>query len=194
MEERLSKYSHRTNDAEKYEEFLQSKADVDKLTRGFYKEKWRNWKFCKRKSSEMKLVNRIKHAYGPDCTVYYGDWSRTDQMSGCDPSPVKGMRSLISKHLSEISGRIQDVEDVQHLPRGPLPLQDQGRKALLLQALLQFREVLSWSRKGETLHGQGPERRSKHPSGREVKRQTGTSKRGDQSRERRGTCRCRSNI
>ena len=78
-------------------------AVVDKRTALFYRMvKWRNWKFrmyCQRKASESQLINRIKQNYGANCTIYYDDWSRRDQMKGCSPSSVNGMYLLISRNL-----------------------------------------------------------------------------------------------
>ena len=103
LERELSDHCHNTNDASKYSEYLKCKAGCDKRTEEFYMlKKWRNWKFrlyTHRKSSENRLINRIANFYGPDCTLLYGDWSRTDQMKGCASSSVKGMWTLLSKHF-----------------------------------------------------------------------------------------------
>lgn len=42
----------------------------------YHKEKWTFRMHCRHKSSEAR--------YGEDCTVHYGDWSRREQMKGCD--------------------------------------------------------------------------------------------------------------
>lgn len=58
--------------------------------------------FCRRRSSEARFLNRVEAMYGADCTVYYGDWSRTDQMKGCDPSPVTGTKKLFLKRFPNV--------------------------------------------------------------------------------------------
>ena len=71
-ERELSQHCYKTNDSEKYREYLKCKAQE----REFYVlKKWRNWKFrlySQRKSSQI----RIADVYGANCTIYYGgDWS-----------------------------------------------------------------------------------------------------------------------
>ena len=99
----MSSFSWRTNDSDKYYEYLMAKVRVDRLTRDFYREsRWRNWKFrmfCNRRSSEDRLLNRIAETYGDTCKIYYGNWSRNDQMPGCHPSPNKGIRTLLAKRF-----------------------------------------------------------------------------------------------
>ena len=56
--------------------------------------------FCRRKSSKSRLLDRIALSYGEDCVIYFGDWSRSDQMRGCDPTPAKGMRDLVRKRFT----------------------------------------------------------------------------------------------
>lgn len=93
MESELSSVSWRTNDFVKYMDYLQR---ADRMTRRFYRlEKWRGWKFqmYRMRRSEDRLLNRIAKTYGEECTMYYGNWSRRGQMTGCDPSPVKGIRA-----------------------------------------------------------------------------------------------------
>ena len=98
--------SWRMNDPGKYLEYLLEKAHVDALTRDFYREeKWRSWKFrlfCNRKSSEDRFLDRVERFYGRDCTLYYGDWLRSNQMRGCAPSPTVGMRKILSKKFGII--------------------------------------------------------------------------------------------
>lgn len=56
IESVLSLHSWRTNDLNKYTEYLQAKAEVNRLTLDFYRlQKWRGWMFrlfCKKRSSE----------------------------------------------------------------------------------------------------------------------------------------------
>lgn len=73
--------------------------ETEELTREFYQQKkWRGWKlrlYGRRKGSEDKLLNRVESNFGKDCVIYYGNWNRIDQMKGCDPSPVIGIKKEI---------------------------------------------------------------------------------------------------
>ncbi len=99
-EAQLSKLSHRTSSPDLFMEYLKAKAVTDAQTSKFYlKKKWRGWKFrlfCRRKSSEDR---RVEQKFGRDSVIIYGDWSRKDQMRGCDPSPTIRVKKLISKRF-----------------------------------------------------------------------------------------------
>ena len=88
--------SHKTVNWEAYHEYLITKREVDILTNPFYlQERWRAWKFrlyCKCRSSENRFFNRLEKTFGPDCKLYYGDWSSSFQQKGCTPVPNKGIR------------------------------------------------------------------------------------------------------
>ena len=53
-----------------------------------------------RKSSEDRFLDRVAMVYGKDCKIFYGDWSRADQMAGCIPSPTVGLRKSIHKRFN----------------------------------------------------------------------------------------------
>ena len=55
-----------------------------------------------RNSSEACFLNRVKATYGLDCVIYYGNWSRKDQMKGCEPSPIVGLKKALRKRFSVI--------------------------------------------------------------------------------------------
>lgn len=46
--------------------------------------------------------------YGPDCEIFYRDWSSKDQMPGCDPSPTVGLKKALRE-------RFEVVEVDEHL-------------------------------------------------------------------------------
>ncbi len=100
----------RTNDHEGFLTYLKEKREFDRKAGEFYRqEKWRSWRFrifVNRKKSEDGFLNRIESTYGKDATIYYGDWSRKDQMKGCDPSPTVGLRKLLKK-----SSRVVEVDE-----------------------------------------------------------------------------------
>ena len=69
----------------------------------YYNPRWRGWKlriYCKRKSSEDRLLNRLGCRLHPPC---WGDWSRKGNgpvsLKGCDPSPTSGIRKLMSRRF-----------------------------------------------------------------------------------------------
>ena len=47
-------------------------------------------------------MNKVEEKYGSDCLIFYGHWSRKDQMKGCNPSPVVGLKKLISKRFKTV--------------------------------------------------------------------------------------------
>ena len=106
----LSQHSHRTNDPEKFFAYLEAKKRFDEKTRDFYRrERWRNMRFrifSRRKGSQDRFLDRVASTYGPECYVYYGDWSRRDQMAGCDPSPTIGLRKALRKRFN-----VTDVDE-----------------------------------------------------------------------------------
>ena len=109
LETKLSLHSRRTNDPDEFWRYLEAKkAFDDSAARGFYERlTWRNWKlrtFAARKSSEDRFLDRVASTYGSECTIFYGDWSRKDQMPGCEPSPVVGLRKAMRKrfHVNDV--------------------------------------------------------------------------------------------
>lgn len=59
-----------------------------------------------KRSSKDRLLDKIGDTYGEECILYFGDWSRSDQVKGCTPSPTKGIRKLVSKRFLVV-----DVDD-----------------------------------------------------------------------------------
>ena len=83
--------------------YLEAKWLHDKRTAFFYKQDGEGGSL---KRSEQTFCNRVAKTYGEDCTLFYGDWSRQDQMKGCTPSPVVGMKKLLSKRFM-----VKDVDE-----------------------------------------------------------------------------------
>ena len=103
-ETKLSKLSHRTCDFLQYADYLKVKAEIDALTRDFYlQKKWRGWKFRIFARSEDKMLNRVEEKFGSDYVIFYRDWSRNEQMKGCDLSPVVEMKKAISKKFRVVN-------------------------------------------------------------------------------------------
>ena len=91
LETELSLYSGRTNNFEEFCSYLEAKKAFDESrAKEFYQIlTWRNWKlriYSARKSSEDRFLDRVAKTYGSKCSIYYGDWSRADQMAGCEGS------------------------------------------------------------------------------------------------------------
>ena len=65
------------------------------------KMKWRHFVYTQR--SEDTFIGRMRHLYGDDALVAYGNWSRTTQMRHFVPTKGVGMRRLISRHFETVS-------------------------------------------------------------------------------------------
>ncbi|XRB07816.1 OrfB_Zn_ribbon domain-containing protein [Pycnococcus provasolii] len=63
--------------------------------------KWRHFVYTQR--SEDTFIGRMRHLYGDDALVAYGNWSRTTQMRHFVPTKGVGMRRLISRHFETVS-------------------------------------------------------------------------------------------
>ena len=75
---------------------------TNELTIPFYQQvKWRTYHH--RKSSMDKFTNRIEEVYRKHRTIFYGDWSSSNQQKGCKPSPTVKLRKLISRRLETVS-------------------------------------------------------------------------------------------
>lgn len=103
MDAKLSLHSRYTNDHAEFSAYLYALREHDENTREFYsQDRWRGWRFriyCNRKKSEDLFLAKTARTYGASCCIHYGDWSRRDQMKGCDPSPTVGLRKLISRRF-----------------------------------------------------------------------------------------------
>ena len=79
-------HSSTTYDKEAFMEYLEKKREVNKSAAGaFYaRECWRNWRLrmhASSKSSSDHFLNKVATTYGPECRIFYGNWSRKDQMN-----------------------------------------------------------------------------------------------------------------
>lgn len=87
-----------------YTQFIDQKNRVNILVKSFYeRELFRKLgyrRYIKTKQSEQNLMNTILHTYltdqeiddGKKIVIFHGDYSRTDQMKGCVPSPNIGLK------------------------------------------------------------------------------------------------------
>ena len=103
METPLSK----TVDVDAFKEYVRAKNTLNAELCDFYglvvhrKMKWRKFVYTQR--SEDRFLGRMRHLYGDDALVAYGDWSRTTQMRHFVPTKGVGMRRLISRHFETVS-------------------------------------------------------------------------------------------
>ena len=101
LETELSLQTCRTTNKADFLSYIAAKRACDEQMRSFYRQpKWRRWKFrifCRRKTSEARFLHIVADTYGPDCTVYLGDWCRRDQMKGCAPSPTVGLKKMLRR-------------------------------------------------------------------------------------------------
>jgi hypothetical protein len=122
-EAKLSALSSRTLSSAGYKAYLQMSKEVDPELRAFYErpskkmEKMRYRRFCKPARSDAKLVEEIKEKFLTEAqreelrtitdekerrdkvVIVFGNWSHSTQMSGCRPSPGKGLRRMLNKHF-----------------------------------------------------------------------------------------------
>ena len=106
----LSHQLSRSNDSLEYKGYLLAMAACEDKLNAFYRqERWRGWKFrlyCRRRSSQDRLLNRISNTYGPDCHIYYGNWSRHSQMKGCAPTP-----NIMLKRILSVRFKVVEVDE-----------------------------------------------------------------------------------
>ena len=83
-------------DVDAFKEYVRAKNTLNAELCDFYglvvhrKMKWRQFVYTQR--SEDRFLGRMRHLYGDDALVAYGDWSRTTQMRHFVPTKGVGMR------------------------------------------------------------------------------------------------------
>lgn len=106
-ETELSDRNSKTVDVKAFKEYLRAKNKLNAKLCDFYglvvhrKMKWRQFVYTQR--SEDRFLGRMRHLYGDDALVAYGNWSRTTQMRHFVPTKGVGMRRLISRHFETVS-------------------------------------------------------------------------------------------
>lgn len=58
-------------------------------------------------------MNNVASTYGKNCLIIYGNWSRQEQMKGCQPSPTIGLRKTLSTRLKvgQTSITVQELQE-----------------------------------------------------------------------------------
>jgi hypothetical protein len=107
-ETKLSKYNCKTNNINKFKEYIKEKIKLNDKIKDFYenelmrKMKWRSF-ICKRRS-EDKLLNTIEKKFGKkeDIIISYGNWNNSKQMKNIMPTLGIGMRKIIHKRFNVV--------------------------------------------------------------------------------------------
>jgi hypothetical protein len=104
----LSKYCCKTNDYNKFKEFIKAKYESNKITKEFYKnELYRklNWRTkTYRQKSEDKFLNNIENIYGKkeNTLICIGDWSNKNTIKGLTSTMGIGLKKLVSKKFNTL--------------------------------------------------------------------------------------------
>jgi hypothetical protein len=125
-------------------EHLQAWHDTDPILKRSYEwpskkfEKMKYRRYCKQKWSDAKLVAEIKQKFLSDeqrqvlkaitdekerrdkILIVFGNWCRSTQMKGCDPSPGKGLRRMLSKHFRIYTINEAYTSKLYHVTHQPL--------------------------------------------------------------------------
>lgn len=102
LETKLSEFSSKTNDEEDFWKYLRAKREFDesKAHEFYTRRNWRMSRFTASKSSKDKFLNKVASTYGKECHIFYGNWSRKDQMQGCEPSPTTGLKKAFKQRFA----------------------------------------------------------------------------------------------
>ena len=104
----LSKYCCKTNDYNKFKNFIKAKYEANKVIKEFYKKElyrklnWRTKTY--RQKSEDKYLNNIKDTYGnkDDTLICIGDWSNKNTIKGLASTMGIGLKKLIAKKFNTL--------------------------------------------------------------------------------------------
>ena len=107
-ETKLSKYCCKTNDYNKFKEFIKAKYEANKILKDFYykelsrKLNWRNKIY--RQKSDDKFLNNIEYTYGKkeDTIICIGDWSNKNTIKGLSSTMGVGLKNLVAKKFNTL--------------------------------------------------------------------------------------------
>ena len=107
-ETELSKYNCKTNNYEKFKEYIKEKYKCNKIIQKYYEEEinrklnWRTKTY--RQSSDDKFLNNIEKTYGKknDILVCIGDWSNKNTIKGLGSTMGIGLKRLVSKLFNTV--------------------------------------------------------------------------------------------
>jgi len=104
-ETKLSSKNSKTNNIDKFKEYIKEKLLLNDKLKDFYenelirKMKWRSF-ICKRQS-EDNLLNNIENKFGKsnDLLISYGNWNNSKKMKHIMPTMGIGMRKILEKRF-----------------------------------------------------------------------------------------------
>ena len=107
-ETELSKYNCKTNDYQKFKEYIKEKYKCNKIIKKYYEEEinrklnWRTKTY--RQRSEDKFLNNIEKTYGnkDDMLICIGDWSNKNTIKGLGSTMGIGLKRLVAKKYNTI--------------------------------------------------------------------------------------------
>jgi hypothetical protein len=96
--------SHSSCVTSRFGEYLQTRRAVSDVLRAFYQtsvfRRQRYDAYCGRRSSEDKLIWRLKKAFGEKVVLIYGDWGRNPNLRHQPPSPGIGLRRRLASQFT----------------------------------------------------------------------------------------------
>lgn len=102
-ETELSNYTSKTNDFNKFKEYIISKNKINLEINKFYEKLlWRKLKlsvYTLTRKSESRMLKKFKEKFGTgeETFITFGDWSQKEQMKFKEPTKGKSFRSLFRK-------------------------------------------------------------------------------------------------
>ena len=105
-ETKLSSYNCKTNNINKFKEYIKEKVKLNNNVKEFYnnellrKLKWRN--FIYKRKSEDRLINNMEKKFGnsEDIIISYGNWNNSKQMKHISPTMGNGLKKVIEKKFN----------------------------------------------------------------------------------------------
>ena len=107
IENKLSDFSSKTCNYDKFKEFIKNKNQINnKLFDKYAKERFRKYKwysYINRKRAETDLAKDIKNKFGKDCIMLIGDWSDRvnlhNRIKGHVSTPNLGLKRKLAEHI-----------------------------------------------------------------------------------------------
>lgn len=107
LEAPLNDCNSKTMNIENFKAYISLKNQISQTTKKHYEQlSYRRMNlrhFIHVKKSESRLIGNIKEHFGEDCTILYGNWSRTTHMKYNAPVPGKGLKKLIAKNFTIVT-------------------------------------------------------------------------------------------
>lgn len=104
--QRLAQTKSRAPNLELFTQYLTTRWKEEVLLAPIYQrpqyriDRWYNW--CDRRSSEDRVVQRLKETFGEDAIIAYGMGTGFSSKKYCRPSPTEHIRRIIAKNFTLI--------------------------------------------------------------------------------------------